>query len=96
MRPYHPSAGTQSPLAQRYFEQGMTLAWGFNPAEAARSFEAALRADPGCGACYWGLAWALGPTINADMDAAAAPRVADALARATGTGRRPRRRATVA
>ncbi len=82
MRPYHPSAGTKSTLAQRYFEQGMTLAWGFNPAEAARSFEAAIRADPGCAACYWGLAWALGPNINADMDDAAAGRVAGALRRA--------------
>ena len=26
--------------AQRYFAQGMMLAWGFNPAEAARSFAA--------------------------------------------------------
>ena len=82
LRPYHPPAGTPSALAQRYFEQGMTLAWGFNPAEAARSFAAATRADPRCAACYWGLAWALGPTINADMDAAAAQAVADALQRA--------------
>jgi hypothetical protein len=51
MRPYHPSAGPSSALAQRYFEQGMTFAWGFNPAEAARSFAAATRADPRCAAC---------------------------------------------
>lgn len=82
MRPYHPSAGTSSALAQRYFEQGMTLAWGFNPAEAARSFAAATRADPGCAACYWGLAWVKGPNINTDMDAADAIDVAAALQRA--------------
>ena len=82
MRPYHPSAGTSSALAQRYFEQGMTLAWGFNPAEAARSFAAATRADPGCAACYWGLAWVKGPNINTDMDAATAIEVAAALQRA--------------
>ena len=82
MRPYHPPAGTSSALAQRYFEQGMTLAWGFNPAEAARSFAAATRADPACAACWWALAWAQGPNINADMDAAAAAGVAAALARA--------------
>ena len=80
--PYHPKAGAQSALAQRYFEQGMTLAWGFNPAEAARSFAAATRADPGCAACWWALAWAQGPTINADMDSAAAGAVATALAHA--------------
>ena len=82
MRPYHPPAGTSSALAQRYFEQGMAFAWGFNPAEAARSFAAATRADPRCAACYWALAWVNGPNINTDMDAAAAPAVATALQRA--------------
>ena len=36
------------PLAQRYFHQGMALAWGFNPAEAANrdpAEAAALKAD---------------------------------------------------
>ena len=60
MRPYHPSAGTSSALAQRYFEQGMTLAWGFNPTEAARSFAAAAAVDPHCAACFWALAWVEG------------------------------------
>jgi hypothetical protein len=82
MRPYHPAAGTTSALAQRYFEQGMALAWGFNPAEAARSFAAAAAADAHCAACYWALAWVKGPTINADMDPAAATEVAVALQRA--------------
>jgi len=82
MRPYHPSAGTSSALAQRYFEQGMAFAWGFNPAEAARSFAAAAAADPQCAACFWALAWVNGPNINSDMDAAAARDVAAALQRA--------------
>ena len=46
----------------------MVLAWGFNPAEAARSFAAATEADPRCALCCWGLAWSLGPNINADME----------------------------
>jgi hypothetical protein len=75
-------AASASAAAQRYFAQGMALAWGFNPAEAARSFAAATRADPQCALCYWGLAWSLGPNINADMNAADAARVAEALARA--------------
>lgn len=70
---------TPSALARRYFAQGMVLAWGFNPQEAARSFEAATRLAPLCAACHWGLAWALGPTINADMAPADAARVAAAL-----------------
>jgi len=73
---------TPLPRVQRYVAQGMVLAWGFNPAEAARSFEGAIRLAPSCAACHWGLAWALGPTINADMDAAAKERVARALGRA--------------
>ena len=60
---------------RRYFDQGMLLAYGFNPEEAARSFEAALAIDPACASCWWALAWALGPTINADMETHAARRV---------------------
>ena len=98
LRPYHPPARTASPLAQRYFEQGMTLAWGFNPAEAARSFAAATRADPKCAACWWALAWAQGPNINADMDAAAGAGVTTALARARAlaAGASPRHQALIA
>ncbi|MDZ7590455.1 MAG: tetratricopeptide repeat protein [Rubrivivax sp.] len=73
---------TASGLARRFVAQGMVLAWGFNPAEAARSFEGAIRLAPGCAACHWGLAWALGPTINADMAPADAQRVAVALEQA--------------
>nr|MCU0967179.1 hypothetical protein [Burkholderiaceae bacterium] len=71
-----------SALARRYAAQGMVLAWGFNPAEAARSFEGAIATSPPCAACHWGLAWALGPTINADMAPGDAVRVAAALQRA--------------
>ena len=83
MGPDHGPMASRAPVAQRYFHQGMTLVWGFNPAEAARSFESAIAIDPGCALCYWGLAWSLGPNINADMDAGAERRVRDALSRAT-------------
>jgi len=73
-----------SALAQRYFSQGMVLAWGFNPQEAARSFESAVQLAPACAACHWGLAWSLGPTINADMAPADAARIARALREAGG------------
>jgi len=68
--------------AQRYVDQGMVLAFGFNPAEAARSFESAVTLDAKSAAAWWALAWALGPSINADMASADAPRVEAALARA--------------
>jgi len=82
MGAYRAPDATPSARGRRYFAQGMVMAWGFNPAEAARSFEGAGRAAPGCAACHWGLAWALGPTINADMAPSDAPRVAAALAQA--------------
>jgi len=35
---------TSSPLAQKYFDQGLRLAYGFNHPEAVRAFEAAEKA----------------------------------------------------
>ena len=42
--PYHRAISTKSELAQRYFDQGMNFMWGFNLAEAQRSFEGAVKA----------------------------------------------------
>lgn len=64
----HYPISTANPLAQRYFDQGLTLAYGFNHAEAARSFREAARLDPNCAMCYWGVALVLGPNINAPME----------------------------
>lgn len=55
---------TGEPGAQRYFDQGMVLAFGFNHAESIRSFRAAQKLDPQCAMCYWGEALATGPNIN--------------------------------
>jgi tetratricopeptide (TPR) repeat protein len=79
MGSYRVPDATTTATARRLFEQGMVLAWGFNPGEAARSFEGAARLAPRCAACHWGLAWALGPTINSDMVPADAARVDAAL-----------------
>jgi tetratricopeptide (TPR) repeat protein len=67
MGDYHFAVSTKSDLAQRYFDQGMTLGFGFNHAEAARSFREASRLDPECAMCSWGLALVLGPNINVGM-----------------------------
>ncbi len=65
---HHYPIATHSKLAQRYFDQGLILAYGFNHAEAARSFRASARLDPNCAMCYWGIAYVLGPNINAAME----------------------------
>lgn len=59
---------TSSAEAQQYFNQGMMLAYGFNHAEAARSFYEAARLDSTCAMAYWGFAYVLGPNYNAGME----------------------------
>ena len=59
---------TKDTLVQRYFNQGMTLAYGFNHAEAARSFYYATKLDPNCAMAFWGYAYVLGPNYNAGME----------------------------
>jgi uncharacterized protein len=39
--------------------------YAFNSIEAIRAFKAALAVDPACGMCAWGVAWQMGPNINA-------------------------------
>jgi len=79
---YRFPGGPRHALAMRYYQQGALLAYGFNAAEAVRSLEAAVALDPRCVACWWTLAWALGPNINTDMQPDAAPRIEQALAQA--------------
>lgn len=63
-----------TPEAQRFFDQGVNLVFGFNHAEAIRSFREAARLDPDCAMCWWGVAFALGSNINLPMpDDAIAP-----------------------
>lgn len=59
---------TASKAAQRYFDQGLRLAWNFNHAEAQRAFRMAQKLDPACAMCFWGEAYVLGPNINVPMD----------------------------
>ncbi|WP_342115155.1 tetratricopeptide repeat protein [Pseudoduganella sp. OTU4001] len=58
------AAGNANEAARQLFAQGVAQAYGFNEAEAIRSFKAALAKDPGCAMCAWGVAWQLGPNIN--------------------------------
>ena len=67
---HHKRISTGVPTAQQYFDQGLRLIYGFNHAEAIRSFTRATELDPTCAMCYWGIALAHGPHVNAPMDAA--------------------------
>lgn len=73
---------TSSPLAQRYFNQGMRLLYAFNHGEAIRSFEAVAAHSPGSAMAYWGVALAYGPNINRPMPPEDAPKAYEALRRA--------------
>ncbi|MGA8476712.1 MAG: hypothetical protein WB696_02015 [Chthoniobacterales bacterium] len=55
---------TDSPEAQKYFDQGLDFLFGFNHGAAIRSFQAAANADPTCAMAHWGIALACGPHIN--------------------------------
>ena len=80
---YSRRVSTRSVAAQRYFDQGMRLTYGFGKAEAVRAFQAAIRADSACAMCWWGLAWALGPYINGPtIDSATAAQAHAAAQRA--------------
>ncbi len=67
---HHKRISTRVPATQQYFDQGLRLVYGFNHAEAIRSFTRAAALDPTCALCYWGIALAYGPHVNAPMDQA--------------------------
>lgn len=60
----HVQIATNNVEAQRYFDQGVALTYGFEYDDALKSFRAAQRLDPECVMCAWGEAYALGPYIN--------------------------------
>lgn len=64
---HHP-IHTSSAEAQKYFDQGLTLMFGFNRPDAVRSFRKAAELDPKAPMIYWGLAQAWGPYVNMDGD----------------------------
>jgi len=80
---------TASEQAQRYFDQGLILAYGFNHSEALRSFKEAVRLDPTCAMCWWGQAYSLGPNINKPMDPADSPAAFEAAQKAVAAAQTP-------
>jgi len=89
---------TKVPETQRFFDQGVNLLFGFNHAEAIRSFREAARLDPNCAMCWWGMSVALGPNINLPMppDAVAPAWQALQQAQARASKASPREQAWIA
>ena len=61
---YSKQITTTSTEAQQWFDQGLTLLYGFNHDEATRSFKEAAARDPEAAMPWWGIAYAAGPNIN--------------------------------
>jgi tetratricopeptide (TPR) repeat protein len=79
---YHRAISTKNAPAQKYFDQGLRLAYGFNHDEAERAFREAARLDPKCAICWWGVALVLGPNINLPMDPDRNAKAVEAVAKA--------------
>lgn len=79
---HHHPISTSSPEAQKYFDQGLTLMYGFNHQGAIQSFERAAELDPKAMMPLWGIALALGPNYNLDVDPAAEKAAYDAVQKA--------------
>jgi len=84
---HHRDIGTRVPLAQQYFDQGLRLVYGFNHAEAIRSFTRATELDTTCAMCWWGIAYAYGPHVNAGMDSASGVKAYAAAQKAVSLSR---------
>jgi tetratricopeptide (TPR) repeat protein len=79
---HHHPITTSIPRAQQMFDQGFVLVYAFNHEEAVRSFQRAAELDPKAAMPQWGIAWALGPNYNLDIDDPRARQATDAIARA--------------
>ena len=61
---YHYKITTTNDSAQFYFDQGLSLYYGYHLTEAAASFREATLSDSNCVMAYWGEALAMGPYYN--------------------------------
>ena len=61
---YHRAIKTTNADAQKFFDEGLTLLYGFNHEESFKSFELAAAKDPASPMPHWGMSLALGTNIN--------------------------------
>src|SRR4051812_44711401 len=64
----HHAVSTTNPLAQKYFDEGLSLIYAFNHAEAEKAFAKAAELDPNLAMAQWGIALAVGPNYNVPVD----------------------------
>src|SRR5262245_43776312 len=79
---HHHPIRTSNQEAQKAFDQGFALVFGFNHEEAVRAFQRAAELDPNAPMPHWGIAWALGPNYNVDIDDLRAKQAFDAIQKA--------------
>jgi len=93
----HHRVTTNSPEAQKYFDQGLALVYAFNHDEAQRSFEQAAKIDPSMAMGWWGIALTVGPNINLPEDPVRGKVAYDAIqkARSLESGASPEERALI-
>src|SRR5579864_4877697 len=65
---HHP-VDTSNPEAQKMFDRGLALDYGFNHNQARRCFQRAAELDPKMAMSYWGIALVLGTNYNMPVDA---------------------------
>lgn len=58
---YHEKVSTSSPMAQKFYDQGVAYLHSYVWIEAARAFHQALRSDPKMAMAYLGLSYAYSP-----------------------------------
>jgi tetratricopeptide (TPR) repeat protein len=80
----HWAVTTSNADAQRFFDQGMRYTYAFNHDMAIQSFRHATELDPSLAMGYWGIALALGPNINLDVDPDREKQAYDAVQSALG------------
>lgn len=79
---HHHAIHTTSADAQRAFDRGFDFVFGFNHEEAAKAFAKAAELDPSAAMPLWGVAWAIGPNYNLDIDDARSKQAYDAMQKA--------------
>jgi tetratricopeptide (TPR) repeat protein len=82
LAPHHHPIATDSAEAQAFFDQGFAWVFAFNHEEAERSFEHAAELDPKSPMPHWGIAWAIAPNYNLDIDDERSVKASQAMARA--------------